>query len=118
MLKSNVDYSEEVHFDPLIRNTAIQLCLSIQVSLGFKGEFVPRTFSGKFGWIVLQLRNIVVLVTMAANMKVPSGINNERVSPLENPGKLLPTANLVYMYANLIPSKRSSMPLLALSAGS
>lgn len=81
----NVDYSEESHFDLLIRNTTIQLCLSIQQSLGFRGDFNPRTFSGKFSWIVLQLRNIVVVVTMAANMKV-KGPNNEPSSPLEDPG--------------------------------
>jgi mediator of RNA polymerase II transcription subunit 16 len=89
ILKVHVDYSEEAHYDVLIRNTTIQLCLSIQNSLGFKGEFQPRSFPGKFSWLVLQLRNIVVLVTMAANMKVP-GPNNERTSPLEDPGSCLP----------------------------
>jgi mediator of RNA polymerase II transcription subunit 16 len=85
ILKVHVDYSEEAHYDVLIRNTTIQLCLSIQNSLGYKGEFHPRAFAGKFSWIVLQLRNIVVLVTMAANMKV-AGPNNEKTSPLEDPG--------------------------------
>lgn len=84
ILKVHVDYSEESHFDVLIRNTTIQLCLSIHQSLGFKGDFHPRTFGGKFSWIVLQLRNIVVVVTMAANMKV-KGPNNEPSSPLEDP---------------------------------
>lgn len=88
ILKVHVDYSEESHFDVLIRNTTIQLCLSIQQSLGFKGDFYPRTFGGKFSWIVLQLRNIVVVVTMAANMKV-KGANNEPSSPLEDPGSFL-----------------------------
>jgi mediator of RNA polymerase II transcription subunit 16 len=86
ILKVHVDYSEETHYDVLIRNTTIQLCLSIQNSLGFRGEFYPRTFAGKFSWLVLQLRNIVVVVTMAANMKVPGGPNSERTSPLEDPG--------------------------------
>jgi mediator of RNA polymerase II transcription subunit 16 len=85
ILKVHVDYSEESHYDVLIRNTTIQLCLSIQNSLGFQGDFRPRTFSGKFSWIVLHLRNLVVVVTMAANMKV-KGQNNEPSSPLEDPG--------------------------------
>lgn len=59
----------------------------MQQSLGFKGDYNPRTFSGKFAWIVLQLRNIVVVVTMAANMKV-KGPNGEPASPLEDPGRL------------------------------
>lgn len=86
VLKVHVDYSEETHHDILVRNTTIQLCLCIQNSLGFKGEFNPRTFSGKFAWIVLQLRNIVVLITMAANLNVPVGGNsNDKISPLEDP---------------------------------
>jgi mediator of RNA polymerase II transcription subunit 16, fungi type len=89
ILKVHMDYSEETHHDVLVRNTTIQLCLCIQNSLGFKGEFNPRTFSGKFAWLVLQLRNIVVLVTMAANLTVPqSGPNSDKVSPLEDPGSL------------------------------
>jgi mediator of RNA polymerase II transcription subunit 16 len=84
-----MDYSEESHHDVLVRNTTIQLCLCIQNSLGFKGEFNPRTFSGKFAWLVLQLRNIVVLVTMAANLNVPqSGPESDKKSPLEDPGCL------------------------------
>jgi mediator of RNA polymerase II transcription subunit 16 len=82
----HVDYSEEAHYDVLIRNTTIQLCLSIQNSLGYNGDFNPRDFSGKFAWLVLQLRNIVVLVTMAANMKVPGPTPDKTSSPLEDPG--------------------------------
>ncbi|TVY60790.1 Mediator of RNA polymerase II transcription subunit, partial [Lachnellula suecica] len=86
ILKAHMDYSEEQHYDVLIRNTTIQLCLCIQNSLGFQGEFNSRTFSGKFAWLVLQLRNIVVLVTMAANLNVPAGPNpNDKTSPLEDP---------------------------------
>ncbi len=44
ILKVHMDYSEEIHHDVLVRNTTIQLCLCIQNSLGFKGEFIPRTF--------------------------------------------------------------------------
>ena len=87
ILRVNMDYSEESHHDVLVRNTTIQLCLCIQNSLGFKGEFNARTFSGKFAWLVLQLRNIVVLVTMAANLNVPQGgPNSDKTSPLEDPG--------------------------------
>lgn len=87
ILKTTLDYSEEQHYDVLIRNTSIQLILCIQNSLGFRGEFNPRTFPGKFSWLVLQLRNIVVLVSMASNLNVPGGANpNEKTSPLDDPG--------------------------------
>ena len=90
ILNVNFDYVEEAHYDVLIRNTTIQLGLTIQQSLGFRGEFHPRTFAGKFSRIVLDLRNIVVVVTMAANMKV-KGPNGEPSSPLEDPGWFHPT---------------------------
>ncbi|KAJ5047335.1 uncharacterized protein L3040_003162 [Drepanopeziza brunnea f. sp. 'multigermtubi'] len=88
LIKLNADFSEETHHDVLVRNTTIQLCLCIQYSIGFKGEFNPRTFSGKLAWLVLQLRSIVVVVTMAANLHLPGpgGPNaNERTTPLEDP---------------------------------
>jgi mediator of RNA polymerase II transcription subunit 16 len=96
-LKVHMDYTEETHHDVLVRNTTIQLCLCIQNSLGFKGEFNARTFSGKFAWLVLQLRNIVVLVTMAANLNVPQGgPNSDKTSPLEDPGCLPSTSFVEY----------------------
>ncbi|KAG9239485.1 mediator of RNA polymeras-like protein II transcription subunit 16 [Amylocarpus encephaloides] len=85
ILNATLDYSEEQHYDVLIRNTALQLCLSIQNSLGFRGEFKSRSFPGKLSWLVLQLRNIVVLVTMAANLNVRGGPNpNDKTSPLDD----------------------------------
>ena len=87
ILNATLDYSEEQHYDVLIRNVALQLCLSIQNSLGFRGQFNSRTFPGKLSWLVLQLRNIVVLVTMAANLNVREGPNpSDKTSPLDDPG--------------------------------
>ncbi|QSZ30359.1 hypothetical protein DSL72_004882 [Monilinia vaccinii-corymbosi] len=85
ILKVTVDYSEEAHYDVLIRNTTIQLFLTIQHSLGFKGHFKTRKFAGKFSWLILQLRNIVVVVTMAANVKVPGPTHEKISTPLDDP---------------------------------
>ncbi|RFU33515.1 hypothetical protein B7463_g2798, partial [Scytalidium lignicola] len=101
VFKITVDYSEEQHYDLLIRNTTIQLCLSIQNSLGFQGENSSRSFGGKFAWIVLQLRNIVVLVTMAANMKVPN-LANDKTSPLEDPEVINALAGSVHWIIDLM----------------
>jgi len=79
-----MDYSEDVHHDVLVRNTTIQLCLCIQNSLGFRGEYNPRTFSGKLAWLVLQVRNIVVLVTMAATLNISN--SPDKTIALEDPG--------------------------------
>lgn len=86
VLKFILDYSEEAHHDTLIRNPSVQLCLSIQNSLGYKGDGHPRAFSAKLAWISLQIRNCVVLMTMAANMKVPDPEQQKKISGLEDAG--------------------------------
>ena len=87
VLKVHVDYTEDNQADPLLRNSLIQFCLSIQNSMGFQGQYQPRTFAGKLAWIGLQLRNVVILLTMASNVTVPMG-NGERLSPLDDPGMI------------------------------
>jgi len=84
MLKINVDYSEDTHHDPLVRNASLQLCLSILNHLGFKGEFQPRAFCGKFALLALNVRNIVILITVASNTPVNL---KEKLSPLDEPGE-------------------------------
>ncbi|THV55740.1 hypothetical protein BGAL_0004g00630 [Botrytis galanthina] len=102
ILKIIADYSEEAHYDVLIRNTMIQLCLSIQNSLGFTGEFNARKFAGKFSWLVLQLRNTVVLVTMAANMKVPGPTHDTKSTPLDDPEVITALAGSVRWVLDLM----------------
>lgn len=83
MLKVPVDYSEESHHDKLVRNTHLQMCLSIIDHLGFNGQYQRRAFGGKFSTLALNARNIVILVTIASN--TPPGIR-EKISPLDEPG--------------------------------
>jgi mediator of RNA polymerase II transcription subunit 16 len=85
MLKVSVDYSEEAHHDQLVRNNNLQLCLSILNHLGFRGEFKPRPFSGKFAMLALNVRNIVILITIASN--TPMNLK-EKLIPLDEPGKM------------------------------
>ncbi|KAH8884552.1 RNA polymerase II mediator complex subunit Sin4 [Thozetella sp. PMI_491] len=82
MLKIAVDYSEDSHHDQLVRNTQLQMCLSILNHLGFKGDFQPRSFGGKFAMLALNVRNIVVLITVASNSAMSL---KERLSPLDEP---------------------------------
>lgn len=84
MLKINVDYSEESHHDQLMRNHSLQLCLSILNHMGFRGEYRPRTFCGKFAMLSLNVRNIVILITIASN--TPSTFK-EKLNPLDEPGR-------------------------------
>lgn len=80
-----MDYSDETHHDTLMRNLSLQFCLSIMNSLGFKGEFEKRSFQSKFAMLGLNLRNVVVLITLAGN--TPSNIR-EKMSPLDEHGKI------------------------------
>ncbi|PFH60672.1 hypothetical protein XA68_10542 [Ophiocordyceps unilateralis] len=80
ILKIQVDYSEEVHHDTLMRNSPLQSCLSIMNSLGFRGDAHRRSFQSKLAWVNLNVRNVVVLITLASNTPVTV---RDRMSPLD-----------------------------------
>lgn len=80
MLKIPVDYSEDTHHDSLVRNSSLQMCLSILNHLGYKGMFQPRSFGSKFAMLALNARNVVILITIASN--TPVNIR-EKLSPLD-----------------------------------
>ncbi|ORY62102.1 RNA polymerase II mediator complex subunit Sin4 [Pseudomassariella vexata] len=81
MMRIAVDYSEEAPHDNLVRNNMLQLCLSTLNHLGWRGEYQPRTFHSKLSMLALNLRNIVILITIASN---GPGIAKDR-SPLDEP---------------------------------
>ncbi|KOS16661.1 Mediator of RNA polymerase II transcription subunit 16 [Escovopsis weberi] len=83
ILKIQVDYSEELHHESLMRNTPLHSCLSIMNSLGFRGELQPRSFQGKLAMIEVNARNVVILITLASN--TPS-TGRENLSPLDDHG--------------------------------
>ena len=82
MLKIVVDYSEESHHEQLVRNSLLQLCLSILNHLNFRGDFKPRSLDGKFALLALSVRNIFVVITVATN--TPMGFK-EKLNPLDDP---------------------------------
>ncbi|CAM1506819.1 Fc.00g064600.m01.CDS01 [Cosmosporella sp. VM-42] len=82
ILKIQVDYSEDTHHDALVRNGSLQSCLSIMNGLGFRGELHPRSFQGKFSMLSLNVRNVVVLVTIASNTPLTV---RDKLSPLDEP---------------------------------
>jgi mediator of RNA polymerase II transcription subunit 16, fungi type len=83
MLKISVDYSEEAHHDSLMRNSNLQMMLSLVNHLGFHGQYKPRSFCGKFAWLALNARNIIILVTLASNNTI---MIKEKRSPLDEAG--------------------------------
>lgn len=84
MLKVAVDYSDDHHHDQLVRNNNLQLCLSILNHLGYRGELQPRSFGGKFAMLALNVRNIVILITIANNTPLTM---RDKLNPLDEPGK-------------------------------
>lgn len=84
ILNMQVDYSEETHHDTLMRNAPLQHCLGILGSLGFRGEFRKRSFQSKFAMLSLNMRNVVILITLASNTPMTL---REKISPLDEPGE-------------------------------
>lgn len=85
LLSINVDYSEEAHHDQLVRNIQLQFVMSLLSHFGFKGEFKPRYFNGRFAMLGLNVRNIVILITLASNS--PMHPIKEKITPLDEPGE-------------------------------
>lgn len=85
LLNINVDYSEEAHHDQLVRNVQLQFVMSLLSHCGFKGEFKPRSFNGRFAMLGLNVRNIVILITLASNS--PMHPIKEKITPLDEPGE-------------------------------
>ncbi|KAH8201562.1 hypothetical protein TruAng_004254 [Truncatella angustata] len=84
MMRVQVDYSEESHHDSLVRNQLLQLCLSTLNHLEWNGEFQPRGFRSKVAMFGLNLRGIVILITIANNAPV----HMKNMTPLDEPDLL------------------------------
>ncbi|KAI1328343.1 RNA polymerase II mediator complex subunit Sin4 [Xylariaceae sp. FL0255] len=81
ILRTTVDYTEDIGFDALMRNSNLQLFLSIFNHLGWNGEFHQRHYRSKFATLALSIRNIIILISVA------NGMNPMRSqsSPLDEP---------------------------------
>lgn len=86
ILKIQVDYTEELHHESLMRNTPLHTCMSIMNSLGFRGENAARSFQSKFANVGLNVRTIVIIITVASNTPIQA---RDKMSPLDEPGKYL-----------------------------
>lgn len=84
MMKITVDYTEEAPHDHLIKNNILQMCLSIINYLGWRGDYQPRQSWGKLSMLALNLRNIVIMITLSSNTIT---INKNAMNPLDEPGR-------------------------------
>lgn len=84
MMKITVDYTEDAPHDHLIKNGILQMFLSISNYLGWKGNFQPRQPWGKLAMLALNLRNIVIMITLSNNTIT---VKQSTTTPLDEPGK-------------------------------
>lgn len=102
MMKIAVDYTEDAPHDHLIKNSVLQMCLSIINYLGWRGDSQPRQSWGKLSMLALNLRNIVIMITLSSNT---ININKSTMTPLDEPGKSNPslrTSRISTKYCHLI----------------
>lgn len=83
LLKIIVDYAEEVPHDHLFRNNQLQLLFSILNHIGWNGTSQTRDFRSKLSTVALNLRNIVILITIANN----NTHSRQGPTPMDDPGK-------------------------------
>ncbi|KAI2466218.1 RNA polymerase II mediator complex subunit Sin4 [Annulohypoxylon bovei var. microspora] len=82
MMKITVDYTEDAPHDHLIKNSILQMCLSVSNYLGWRGDFQPRQPWGKLSMLALNLRNIVIMITLSSNTL---NLNKNTMTPLDEP---------------------------------
>lgn len=66
-----------------MRNWTLQACLSVMNSLGFRGEWSRRSFQSKFANLCLNVRNVVILISLSSN--APPTVR-ELINPLDEHG--------------------------------
>lgn len=85
-LNVNTDHSMDPQHDKLFRHTIIQRCLSVQASLGYKGERGHRNLTAKLAWTVLNLRWTSMTFAVAFNKGSGPGGAGGGESDLGKPG--------------------------------
>ena len=85
-LSVNADHSMDPQHDKLFRQTIIQRCLSVQASLGYKGERSHRNLTAKLAWTVLNLRMTSMTFAITFNRGSGSGGAGGGENDLGKPG--------------------------------
>ncbi|KAI1386709.1 RNA polymerase II mediator complex subunit Sin4 [Hypoxylon trugodes] len=99
MMKITVDYTEDAPHDHLIKNGVLQMCLSISNYLGWRGDSKPRQAWGKLSMVALNLRNIVIMITLSSNN---ISVNKGSMTPLDEPDVVNALAGCVKWATDLL----------------
>ncbi|KAL2158527.1 hypothetical protein VTH06DRAFT_4294 [Thermothelomyces fergusii] len=82
MLKIVVDYTEADHHEQLVKNTPLQHCLSVISHFSFRGDFRPRSRSGRFAMLALGIRSVIIVLTVVANTSMNM---RDKGNPMDDP---------------------------------
>lgn len=85
VLGVNIDHSIDPQAEQLFRNQMIQRCLSMQMSLSYRGESKPLSLPAKVASTFLNLRYVSLIFAWA--FKKPPGVPGTD-SDIMNPGEL------------------------------
>ncbi|KAI0889256.1 RNA polymerase II mediator complex subunit Sin4 [Annulohypoxylon maeteangense] len=99
MMKITVDYTEDAPHDHLIKNGILQMFLSVSNYLGWRGNFQPRQPWGKLAMLALNLRNIVIMITLSSNT---INMNKTTMNPLDEPDVVNALAGCVKWATDLL----------------
>ncbi|KAK2797281.1 hypothetical protein FQN50_009246 [Emmonsiellopsis sp. PD_5] len=70
-----------VEHDKLMGNTYIQKCLSMQAVLGFKSKYHERSINSAVPWVILNLRQISMLLGYSFHFGAKNGRESEPFEP-------------------------------------
>ena len=84
ILTIQVDYSGEHSHDALLKNEQMRSCLSILISVGFKGEMQPRGFQSTYALTAVSIRSQAWNITIATSPHFQVG---GKKSPLDDFGR-------------------------------
>ncbi|EEH45765.2 uncharacterized protein PADG_01915 [Paracoccidioides brasiliensis Pb18] len=117
ILFMSVDFTEQ---DKLVNNQSIQKGLSMQAVLGFRSRFQPRALTSAVPWIILNIRQIMLLILTFSHY-LKSGRESTPCEPevlrmvLGNVKWILDLAKYLvdnlFEIADTIPTDRSSFSL-------
>ncbi|KAI9891164.1 MAG: mediator complex subunit [Vezdaea aestivalis] len=103
-LSVNLDFTFEAQLELLVRHPMLRSYLSIQSSLGYRGEALSRSLSSKIAWATLNLRLTALVFAYTFNMQkanAASASSGAQNADLASPEVLRSLAGAVKWFTDL-----------------
>ena len=86
LLDVRLDHAIEHQVEWLFKNSMIQRCLGMQLSLGYYGEQKPRTLCAKIAQGFLDIRAVTLIITHSVKNVLPAaGTDARKAGSLDIP---------------------------------